>query len=170
MVGHVGAEIVIKAARCRTSADGLGKDLAPDRTMGLGGGGRSLGLFLEDNGALIRDGPIPAEVPLTYAGCAVAVLFCQGGNRDAIRCDQRFPPQRHDAGLEARAPMIAPSQQSVARGRANAGRRVPVGETHPLRGKLVDMRGGDFTSLRVVAPHITVTEVVGVEDHDVGFG
>ncbi len=47
---------------------------------------------------------------------------------------------------------------------------MPVGEAHALRRELVDVRCGDPAALGVVALHVAVAEVVGVEDEDVGLG
>ena len=46
---------------------------------------------------------------------------------------------------------------------------MPVGETHALRRKPVDVRRGNFAALRVVALDVAVAEVVGEDDEDVGL-
>jgi hypothetical protein len=46
---------------------------------------------------------------------------------------------------------------------------VGVSKTHPLCGKLVDVRGSDFASVKVVALDIAIAEVVGINDDDVGL-
>jgi hypothetical protein len=46
---------------------------------------------------------------------------------------------------------------------------VAVGETHALRGELVDGRGGDFSAFLVIRGNVAVAEVVGVDEDDVGF-
>ena len=43
-----------------------------------------------------------------------------------------------------------------------------VGETHPLRRQPVDVRRGDLAAIRVVALHVAVAEIIGVDDDDVG--
>ena len=47
---------------------------------------------------------------------------------------------------------------------------MPVGESHALSGKPVYVRRRDLTALRVVTLHISVAEIVGEDDEDIGFG
>ncbi len=47
---------------------------------------------------------------------------------------------------------------------------MPVGEPHPLRGQPINVRRRDLAPLRVVAPHISVAEIVGQNDDDVRLG
>ena len=46
---------------------------------------------------------------------------------------------------------------------------MPIREAHALRRELVDVRRGNLPALGVVALHIAVAEVVGVDDEDVGL-
>ena len=41
-----------------------------------------------------------------------------------------------------------------------------IGESHPLAGKLVEMRRGDFR-IRILNTEITVAHIIGVNDDDV---
>ena len=180
-VGNVGAEVGVEAARGRPARDRLGEYFAPRGQMcGAGGNGsdarRGLVVFarwagnLEELALFGRDGPIPAEMPLTNHRRAVAVLFCKGADRHPIRRDQRLAKHADNPALQFRAPVIAPGEQRVAGRRAHPGRRMSVGEAHALRREPVDVRRGNFPALRVVALDIAVTEVVGEDDEDVGLG
>ena len=42
-----------------------------------------------------------------------------------------------------------------------------VGEAHPLRGELVEVRRGDLAARRIVGVDVAIAEVVGVEEDDV---
>ena len=44
-----------------------------------------------------------------------------------------------------------------------------VGKSHALRCESVDVGRWNFAALRVVALHIAVSEIVGVQDEDIGF-
>ena len=42
-----------------------------------------------------------------------------------------------------------------------------IGKPHTLCSQAVDVRGGNFSALRIVALDIPVTQVIGVNDEDV---
>ena len=44
-----------------------------------------------------------------------------------------------------------------------------IRETHSARGEAVDVGGGNFAALGIVAADVAVAEVVGEDDDDVGF-
>ena len=44
---------------------------------------------------------------------------------------------------------------------------MPIGEPHTLRGQPIDPRRSNLPALRIVAPHITVAEIISVDDDDV---
>ena len=46
---------------------------------------------------------------------------------------------------------------------------MPIGEPHTFGGQSVNPRCGNLSALRVIAPHITVTEIISVDDDDVRF-
>lgn len=44
-----------------------------------------------------------------------------------------------------------------------------IGEHHARGGELVDVRGGNLATFRVVALRVAIAEIVGVNDEDVGL-
>ncbi len=64
------------------------------------------------------------------------------------------------------APMESARQHGVAARRANAGRTMPIRETHPRSGKFIEIRRRNF-GVRILNPQIAVAHIVGVEDDDV---
>ena len=115
------------------------------------------------------DRPIPTEMPFADAGGAVAVLLRKRAEGEPVRGDERLLPEPDDALLQAAAPMVAPCEKGVTRRRAHARRGVGIGEADSLRGEPVDVRRGDFPAIRVVAGDVTVAEVVGVDQQEVGL-
>ena len=63
--------------------------------------------------------------------------------------------------------LIAPGDQSRARGAAHVSAAVEVGKPHPLGGQLVQVRRFDPAA---VGAGVAVAEVVGKDDNHVGFG
>ena len=157
---------IIEAAR-----DGAADDTGADREAGVahlrffrGGGGcrRSW------RGRTLGE---KAEVPLADGGGGVAVLFEEGGHREAIGGDERriIGAVEH-AFLEPAAPRVTTGEQAVARGRADGGAAVGVGERHALRGEAVEVGRLDFSAGRVERLHVAVSEIVGEDVDDVGSG
>ena len=107
-------------------------------------------------------------MPLADARRAIAVLLGEPGNRQPIGRDEWRLPDADDTLLQTAAPVIPAGQQRVARRRTDSGRRMRVGETQPLRRETIDARREDLAALGVVARDVTVTEVVGQDDDDVG--
>lgn len=88
---------------------------------------------------------------------AVAVLLHKPREREAVRRDERLFEIADDGALQARAPVIAPDEQRIARGRAHAAAGVRIGEAHTLRREPVVVRRGNLAAFRIVAPHIAIT-------------
>ena len=65
--------------------------------------------------------------------------------------------------------MIAPREQGIARRRTHSARCVGVGKPHSLRSQLVDVRRWDLTARWIVALKITVAEIVGEDDQNIGL-
>ena len=57
--------------------------------------------LLEYFGAIVRDRPVPAKMPLADTGRAIALLLSQRANRHPIRCNQRLIPCANDAFLQS---------------------------------------------------------------------
>ena len=130
--------------------------------------GSRLPRLLEAHGlALI--GPVPAEMPFADAGGRIPLLPEHGRHGGAGGRDHGRSVRGKDAVLHPRPPVVAAGENAVARGRADRCRSMRIGEGHPLRRELVEVRRRDLAALRVQALHIAVAEVVGEDVDDVGF-
>jgi hypothetical protein len=87
----------------------------------------------------------------------------------ALGDERRIIGAVEHAALQASAPRIATREQAVARGRADGGAAVGIGERHPLRGEAVEMRGLDLAALGIERLHIAVAQIVGEYVNDVGL-
>ena len=111
------------------------------------------------------------EVPLADRGGGVAVLFQQSRHREPVGRDERIVIGAVEhALLQVRAPRVAARQQAVARGRADGGAAVRIGEGHALRDQPVEVRRLDFSALGVERLHVAVAQIVGEDVDDVGLG
>ena len=97
-------------------------------------------------------------------------LLREAADGESVRCDERTLPRTHDAGLQTAAPVIAPREERVARGRTHARGRMRICETHPGLRQPIHVRRGDFSARGIVALHIAVAEIVGQNNDDVRFG
>ncbi len=106
------------------------------------------------------------NVPFAEHRRGVALLLQQTGECEASRVDQARPahagenaaviqPKRHPAG-----------KQAVARGCANGGGTVRVGEANAFARKPIQVRRGHF-ALVVVTTDIAVAEVIGEDEEDI---
>lgn len=111
--------------------------------------------------------PIPAKMPLPDACRSVARLLRQSPDGEPFRRDHGRSPKSDNPRLQSGPPVIATGQESVAGGRANPGRRVSVGKSHPSGSETIDVRRRDFSPLRIVTPNISISQIVGVDHHDV---
>ena len=110
-------------------------------------------------------------MPLADGGGGVAIFLQQGGHGEAALSDEgRIIGTVEHALLQPAAPRVTTGEQAVARGRADGGAAVGVGECHALRGEAIEVRGLDFSAGRVERLHIAVTEIVGEDVDDVGSG
>jgi len=104
VVGDVGAEIGVEAARGGAGRDGPGEiDVAESR----GTAGRRLAVFRR---------PLPAEMPFADAVGGVAVLLEESGGGEAAFFNERLTPGAEDLGFETGAPTVAAGEESVTRG------------------------------------------------------
>ncbi len=171
-VRHVGAEVAVEAARGRPARDRFRKHGAPGREMRWRGDGafvvRTLRFRALQELALRRlDGPVPAEMPFADDAGVVAVLLREAADGQPVRRDERIAKHADDAALQTRAPVVAPGEHRVARGRAHARGRMRIREAHALRGEPVHVRRRDLPALRIVALHVAIAEVVEVENEHV---
>ena len=101
-VRHVGAEVGVEAARRRTTGDGFRENVrhaascCPVATTAPPSGFASSSLpgflgGLEQRALLLRDGPIPAEMPFADGRRAIAMLLRQRAEGHAIRRDRGSP-------------------------------------------------------------------------------
>ena len=150
-VGYVIAEIVVKAVTVRP---------ARDRFCEI-----DLCQVLRGAAALLR--PMPAKMPFADHASVVALGLEQFRQSEARIANERSLPLADDAALEPAAPIVTARQQSISRGRANAGGRMGVHEAHAPAGQAVDGR--------CLEPHLWVEcrdginpHVVAKDDDDVG--
>ena len=110
-----------------------------------------------------------AHMPFADRSGGVALRLQHRRQRQATRSDQgrSAGTLEHRAAIRHAKRHLA-SHQTVARGRADRGGTVRIGEAHPVAREPVEMRRGDLR-LGVVAAHIPVTEVVSEDEQDVGF-
>ena len=47
---------------------------------------------------------------------------------------------------------------------------MPVGKAHAFASELIDVRGWNLAPHRVVAPDVAISEIVGIDEDDVGRG
>ena len=87
-----------------------------------------------------------------------------------IRRYQGILPSSDNSLLHPGSPMVASGEQGVTRGGAHPGGGMGIGKAHALRSQAVDVGGGNFSALRIVALDVPVTQVIGVNDEDVGVG
>ena len=112
--------------------------------------------------------PLHPEVPFADASGVIALRLEKTRERHATFRDQGQRKAPENTALELCAPVVASGQERVTRRRADSRGSVPVGEAHPLGGEPVEVRRRDL-GVRVVAAHVTIAEVVGEDDDDVGL-
>lgn len=111
----------------------------------------------------------PSEVPLADGRGAAAMLLGRDPIVQAVRGDQRLSEDADDSGLQTGSPVVAAGEQRVPRRRTNAGEEWPSGEPHPLGREPIEARGGYLASFGIVAPHVSVAEVVGEDNDNIGY-
>mmetsp|Transcript_39304 Transcript_39304/g.87892 ORF Transcript_39304/g.87892 Transcript_39304/m.87892 type:complete len:377 (+) Transcript_39304:110-1240(+) len=121
-------------------------------------------------GELLSGREVHAEMPFPDRGSVIAVLFEEGRRGQTVGRDQWFRVAVENAALQPRAPGVAPSEETVARGCADGGTAVGIGENHPLPRQLVEVRRFDFSAQRIKRLHVSVTKVVGQDIYYIGLG
>ena len=114
---------------------------------------------------LVKEGE--ADVPFADEGGCVAVFLEHSGEREAIFFDETRASGAGEDAFHAGSEGHASGEDAVAGGRADGGRAVSVGKAKAFAGELVDVRCGDF-GLVVVAAEVSVAEVVGEDEENVG--
>ena len=157
---------VIEAAR-----DGTADDTGADREAGVA----HLRFFRGCGGCRCswrgRTLGEKSEVPLADGGSGVAIFLQQGWHGETILGDEwRIVGAVEHALLEPAAPRVTTGEQAVARGRADGGAAVGVGERHALRGEAVEVGRLNFPARRVERLHVAVAEIVGEDVDDIGSG
>ena len=108
-----------------------------------------------------------AEVPLAHRASRVA----RAAQRERQRASLGFDDQARIAGQHAGAafaPRVFPSEHGVARWRAGGGSAVAVGEAQPFAREPVHV--GRLHGLRAIAAGVAVTEIINIDEQDVGLG
>ena len=114
---------------------------------------------------LVKEGE--ADVPFTDEGGCVAVFLEHGGKGEAIFFDETRASGAGEDSFHAGSEGHASGEDAVAGGRADGGGAVSVGKAKAFAGELVDVGCGDFR-LVVVAAEVSIAEVVGEDEEDVG--
>jgi TonB-dependent receptor len=145
------------------------------KSLSGGGGGFVLGIFLLRGGFGGRERgaraarPVEAEMPLANGGGGVALAAEKLGDGEPALLDEARAETAEHALLERRAPAVAAGENIVARGRADGGGRVRLGEHHPAGRERIEVWRGDFPG-GVVAFHVARPKIVGEDEEDVGLG
>lgn len=108
-----------------------------------------------------------ADVPFADEGGCVSFSLEHGGEGKAICFDEAGAAGAGKDAFHAGSEGHASGEDAVAGGRADGGGAVSVGKEEAFAGELVDVGGGDF-GLVVVAMEVSVAEVVGEDEEDVG--
>ena len=114
---------------------------------------------------LVKEGE--ADVPFADEGGCVSFSLEHGGEGEAIFFDEAGASGAGEDAFHAGSEGHASGEDAVAGGRADGGGAVGVGEAESFAGELVDVGCGNF-GLVVVATEVSVAEVVGEEEEDVG--
>ena len=114
-------------------------------------------------------GEIHPEVPLADGDRGVAVFLEHRGDRLAAGLNQAFRKSKDHTSFQAAPPIVAASEDAVARGRAHRGRAVGIGEFHALFRQPVHVRRVDLAAVAAVGLHIPQPPVVGEDVNDVRF-
>lgn len=108
-----------------------------------------------------------ADVPFADEGGCVSFSLEHGGECEAIFFDEAGAAGAGEDAFHAGSKGHASGEDAVASGRADGGRAVGVGKEETFAGKLVDVGCGNF-GLIVVATEISVAEIIGEDEEDVG--
>lgn len=108
---------------------------------------------------LRRVAQIAVEVPFADEGGGVARLFEQRREREFGSVQINARPIGNPA-LDAGAIRRAAGQQSRARGRAERGRRIILGEPHALSGERIEVRRLD--DWMAIAAQVAVAEIIDI--------
>ncbi len=114
---------------------------------------------------LRRVAQIAVEVPFADEGSGVARLFEQRRERE-LRSVQINTRSIGNPALDAGAIRRAAGKQSRARGRAERGRRIILGEPHAFSGERIEVRCLD--DWVAIAAQVAVAEIIDINQHDVG--
>ena len=98
----------------------------------IGKGTAKVATVISRRAALER--PVHAEVPFADAGSVVALLFQQPSEGETIFGNEGSREPAEHPALQMRAPVVAPCEQAVARGRADTGGGVRICEPHAFLG------------------------------------
>ena len=116
-----------------------------------------------------------SHVPFADDASAIPHVAQHGRYCGTIRLDQGITlcAEEHPP-FHPTAPRVTTGEQSITRGRAAAGRRVRVGETHPhalesLHLRRVQLHGIRVASEILIRTRVSHAHVIGHEENDVGL-
>ena len=122
-------------------------------------------ILVDGVSVLVKEGE--ADVPFADEGGCVAVFLEHGGEGEAICFDEAGSAGAGKDAFHAGSEGHASGEDAVASGRADGGGAVSISKEEAFAGELVDVGGGDF-GLVVVATEVSIAEVVGEDEEDVG--
>ena len=108
------------------------------------------------------------DMPFAEESGGVALLLQHGREGQPVLFDQAGPPDTGENPTVIQAKCHTPGHDAIAGRRTDRGGAVCVGEEKALAGELVEMRGWDL-ALRVVAADVSIPEIVGEDEEDVGL-
>ena len=103
-VGNIRTSVLVKTNGCRPAFDRFGKHFFTCRPMLIS---RLKIFFATISGTpkilhfVLRNGPVPTQVPFANAGRLVPLLLSQRANGHAFRWDDRCPPQTDNSTLQS---------------------------------------------------------------------
>jgi hypothetical protein len=109
------------------------------------------------------------QMPFADGRRCVTRLLEKFGEGESLLLEQQRRAGRMDTRrmVARRPPDATPRHQAIARRRANRAGRVGVGKAPAFACETINVRRLYFR--RAIAPHVAITEVVGQDQHHIGF-
>ena len=106
-------------------------------------------------------------MPFAHGGSAISGLFEHGGKSHRALVDEKSAGAIGNAGSGC-APGVFPSEHAVPARGAGGGGGVAIGKTNPGVCNAID--AGSWDDSRAVGGDVSVSDIVAVDDDNVGFG
>ena len=112
--------------------------------------------------------PVHAQVPFAHTMRGVALRIEHAWHGQTTRLDQARTEAAEHAALQLGTPGVATRHHAIARGCADTGARVRIGENHAFLGETIKARRGDL-AFGIEAFHIAIAKIIAEDEDDVGF-